>query len=98
MASAMTLTTKSSSSLVNSSKHSSPIINQIESYSPSSSSTTTLSPQSSNSISSPDKSFTILNDQSIRLIDYFVVSGLDKSIDVEPSIDLITNEPNFKSI
>ena len=86
MAAAMTLTNKSS--LVNSTKHSSPIINQIESYSPASSSTT-LSPESSNSISSPDKSF-LSNEQqqqqqSIRLVDYFVVCGLDKYIDVEPT-------------
>jgi hypothetical protein len=83
MASAMTLTTKSSS-LVNSSKHSSPIVNQIESYSPSSSSTT-LSPESSNSISSPDKSFLSNEQQSIHLVDYFVVCGLDKYNDIEPS-------------
>jgi hypothetical protein len=87
MAAAMTLTNKSS--LVNSTKHSSPIINQIESYSPASSSTT-LSPESLNSISSPDKSF-LSNEQqqqqqqSIRLVDYFVVCGLDKYIDVEPT-------------
>ncbi|CAF4449624.1 unnamed protein product, partial [Rotaria magnacalcarata] len=75
MAAAMTLTNKSS--LGNSSKHPSPVINSIESYSPASSSTTTLSPESSNSISSPDKSL-LLNEhqqqeQSIRLVDYFVV-------------------------
>jgi hypothetical protein len=88
MAAAMTLTTKSSS-LVNTSKHSSPIVNQIESYSPSSSSTT-LSPESSNSISSPDKSF--LSNEQIHLVDYFVVCGLDKYLDVEPSSDLISND------
>jgi hypothetical protein len=95
MAAAMTLTNKSS--LVNSSKHSSPIINQRESYSPASSSTT-LSPESSNSISSPDKSLLLNNtfnddqqqqqQQSIRLVDYFVVAGLDKYLDVEPSCEL----------
>jgi len=91
MAAAMTLTTKSS--IVNSSKHSSPIINQRESYSPGSSSTT-LSPESSNSISSPDKSFVLTEhqqhqqEQSIRLVDYFVVCGLNKYLDVEPVSDL----------
>jgi hypothetical protein len=88
MAAAMTLTNKSS--LINSTKHSSPIVNQIESYSPASSSTT-ISPESSNSISSPDKSF-LSNEQqqqqSIRLVDYFVVCGIDKYLDVEPSSDL----------
>jgi len=88
MATAMTLTTKSS--IVNSSKHSSPIINQRESYSPGSSSTT-LSPESSNSISSPDKSFVLTEHQQhqpIRLVDYFVVCGLNKYLDVEPISDL----------
>ena len=91
MAAAMTLANKSS--LGNSSKHSSPIVNQIESYSPNSSSTT-LSPESSNSISSPDKSF-LSNEQqqqSIRLVDYFVVCGLDKYADVEPSSDLTSEQ------
>lgn len=91
MAAAMTLTKKSSSSLINSSKHSSPIVNQIESYSPSSSSTT-LSPESSNSISSPDKSFLSNEQQSLHLVDYFVVCGLDKYLDVEPTSDLILND------
>jgi hypothetical protein len=95
MAAAITLRNKSSSSSprVNSSKHSSPIINQIESYSPNSSSTT-LSPESSNSISSPDKSF-LSNEQqqqSINLVDYFVVCGLDKYRDVKPSSELTLNE------
>jgi hypothetical protein len=95
MAAAMTLRSKTSSSLMNSSKHSSPIINQIESYSPSSSSKT-VSPESSNSISSSDKSF-LSNEQqrqqSIHLVDYFVVCGLDKSFDVEPSpTDFISTE------
>ena len=91
MATAMTLTNKSS--LVNSSKHASPILNPRESYSPASSSTT-LSPESSNSISSPDKSLLLNNtfndeqQQSIRLVDYFVVSGLDKYLNVEPSCEL----------
>jgi hypothetical protein len=91
MATAMTLT-KKSSSIVNSS----PIVNQIESYSPSSSSTT-LSPQSSNSISSPDKSFLLTEQQqqSIHLVDYFVVCGLDKYLDIEPSSDLTLNEQIF---
>ena len=83
----MTLTNKSS--LVNLPKHSSPVINQIESYSPTSSSTT-LSPDSLNSVSSPEKSI-LLNEQeqqSIRLVDYFVVCGLDKYLDVEPLTDL----------
>ena len=89
MAAAVTLSNKSS--LKDSSKHSSPIINERESFSPDSSSLATLSPQSTNSISSPDKSFVYSNssnDQrypSTRLIDYFVVSGLDKYFDVEPS-------------
>ncbi|CAF1569789.1 unnamed protein product [Rotaria magnacalcarata] len=90
MAAAMTLTNKSS--LGNSSKHPSPVINSIESYSPASSSTTTLSPESSNSISSPDKSL-LLNEhqqqeQSIRLVDYFVVCGLVKYLEVEPLSEL----------
>jgi hypothetical protein len=89
MATAITLRTKnsSSSSLITSS----PIINRIESYSPNSSSTT-LSPESSNSISSPDKSFLSNEQQSINLVDYFVVCGLDKYIDIEPSTDLLLNE------
>ncbi|CAF1474184.1 unnamed protein product [Adineta steineri] len=91
MAAAMTLTNKSSI-VNNSSKHSSPIINQRESYSPASS--TTLSPESTNSISSPDKSFVLneqqqqLQQQSIRLVDYFVVCGINKYVDVEPSSDI----------
>ncbi len=95
MATAMTLTNKSS--LVTSSKHSSPIVNQRESYSPASSSTT-LSPESSNSVSSPDKSLLLNNtfndeqQQSIRLVDYFIVCGLDKYLDVEPSCELPGNK------
>lgn len=92
MAAAMTLTNKSS--LINSSKNSSPVINSTDAYSPASSSTT-LSPESSNSISSPDKSI-LLNEhqqeQSIRLVDYFVICGLDKYLDVEPLSDLSGNE------
>ncbi|UJR34962.1 hypothetical protein I4U23_027740 [Adineta vaga] len=90
---ATTITLPSKSSLVNSSKHSSPILNQKDAYSPASSSTTTLSPESNHSISSPDKSY-LANDQpqSIRLIDYFVVCGLNKYIDVEPTIDLSVSE------
>ncbi|CAF5160053.1 unnamed protein product, partial [Rotaria sp. Silwood1] len=89
MAAAMTVSNKSS--LINSSQHSSPGINPIESFSPTSSSTT-LSPESSNSMSSPDKSF-VLNEhhqqqQSIRLVDYFVVCGLDKYLDVESLSEL----------
>ncbi|CAF3503073.1 unnamed protein product [Rotaria sp. Silwood1] len=92
MAAAMTVSNKSS--LINSSQHSSPVINPIESFSPTSSSTT-LSPESSNSMSSPDKSF-VLNEhhhqqQSIRLVDYFVVCGLDKYLDVEPLSELPEN-------
>ncbi|CAF5117806.1 unnamed protein product [Rotaria sp. Silwood1] len=89
MTAAMTVSNKSS--LINSSQHSSSVINPIESFSPTSSSTT-LSPESSNSMSSPDKSF-VLNEhhhqqQSIRLVDYFVVCGLDKYLDVEPLSEL----------
>ncbi|CAF4357265.1 unnamed protein product [Rotaria sp. Silwood2] len=97
MAAAMTVSNKSS--LINSSQHSSPIINPIESFSPTSSSTT-LSPESSNSISSPDKSL-LLNEQqqqqqqSIRLVDYFVVCGLDKYIDIEPLLELPVGEQVF---
>ena len=82
---AMTLRTKNSSSI------------PMEIYSPSSSSTITLSPESSNSISSPDKSF-LSNDQqhqSIRLIDYFVVCGLDKYVDIQPSTDYLINDQIF---
>lgn len=89
MAVAMTLRTKNSSSIPNSSP--------MEIYSPSSSSTMTLSPESSNSISSPDKSF-LSNDhqhQSVRLIDYFVVCGLDKYVDIQPSTDLLINNEPF---
>ncbi|CAF1112721.1 unnamed protein product [Rotaria sordida] len=87
MAAAMTVSNKSS--LLNSS----PIINPIEPFSPTSSSTT-LSPESTNSISSPDKSI-LLNEQqhqSIRLVDYFVVCGLDKYLDVEPLLELPVTE------
>ena len=88
MASAMTLTTKSSSSFKTPSKHSSPILNELESYSPQSSSTT-LSPQSINSVSSPDKSsLSLETHQSINLIDYFVVCGFDKSTEIEFNTDL----------
>ena len=102
MAMAMTLTKKSS--VVNLSKHSSPIINPAESFSPDSS-LLTLSPESSNSVSSPDKSFlsnTTFNDdhqyQSIRLVDYFIVSGLDKTLDVEPSCELLGRRENMMSM
>ena len=68
--------------------------NPGDSFSPSSSSLNTLSPPSSTSISSPDKSHLLnqtINDekaQTFRLIDYFVVTGLEKSAPVEPSVEL----------
>lgn len=89
MAAAMTLTNKSS--LPNPSKHSSPIINQIDSFSPTSSSTT-LSPDSSNSISSPDRSIQLHEQHHhvppVRLVDYFIVCGLDKYSDIAPISDI----------
>ncbi|CAF1388450.1 unnamed protein product [Adineta ricciae] len=85
---AATVTLSSKSSIDKPPKHSSPIINEKEIYSPDSSSTT-LSPESTHSISSPDKSFVVHEQpQSIRLVDYFVVCGINKYVDVEPSIDL----------
>lgn len=95
MESAVTL--NKNSSFMSSSKSSSPNLNQCDSFSPNSS-FNTLSPGSSNSISSPDKSF-LLNQtvhdekqvsqqQSFPLIDYFVVAGLEKSSEVEPSAEL----------
>lgn len=86
MANALQL--KSNSPLTNFS----PSMNQRDSFSPVSS-LNTLSPESSNSISSPDKSFLLnqtINDekqQTFRLIDYFVVTGLEKSSPVEPSAE-----------
>ena len=81
-------------------KKSSPLINHRESFSPgSTSSIGTLSPHSSQSVSSPDRSLLLnqtTNDEqqqqqqqppSIRLIDYFVVAGLEKHSAVEPSCE-----------
>ena len=94
MATAMTFRTKTSSSSSSNLVNGSPIVNSMESsYSPSSSSTMTLSPQSSNSISSPDRSYLSSDQQqSLRLVDYFVVCGLDKYSDVQPSTEFILTE------
>lgn len=85
-------------------KTSSPVGNSRASFSPDTSSLATLSPESSNSVSSPDRSFlhnvssTEPSLPTVRLIDYFVVSGLDKFSDVEPIVDSNDGKTVFDSV